>query len=157
MVSRRWLYAGGAATAALLAVVTGLLGVADAVSVLAGTTGAENAALAAVGEVIEWFTAVLVFAALSAVLLVATVLSALRRLSVPRNERLAAVAEGLQRWLPPLRRFDAAERLAPTTAERREALAEQYVDGDVDEAEFERELDHLLAEEVEQERRRETN
>jgi hypothetical protein len=42
--------------------------------------------------------------------------------------------------------------VAPTTADRREALAARYVDGDVTETEFEREVDHLLEEEVECER-----
>lgn len=154
MVSRRWLYAGGAATAALLAVVAALLGVADAVSVLAGSTGAQNAVLAAVGALIEWFAAVLVFAVLSVALFAAAAVSALRRVSVPRDDRLAGFARRLERWVPPLRRFDAADRVAPTTDDRREELTERYVDGDVTEAEFERELDGLLDEEVEYGRER---
>lgn len=152
MVSRRVLYAGGSATAALLAVVAIFLGVADAVSVLAGTTGAENAALAALGEVIEWFAVVVVFTVLAGWLFLAAVLSTLRRLSLPRDDRLATIARLVERWVPPLRRVGIAYRVAPTTADRREALAARYVDGDVTETEFEREVDHLLEEEVECER-----
>ncbi|MFD1565955.1 hypothetical protein [Halolamina litorea] len=155
MVSRRWLYAGGAAGAAVLAVVVALLGVADAITVLAGATAAENVLLAAFGEVIEWFAGVFVLAVLAVVLFAATMVSTVRQLSVPRNARLAAVVARFERWVPPLGRIGAAERLAPTTTDRRAELAERYVDGDVDEATLERELDDLLVEEVERERERE--
>ena len=152
MVSRWVLYAGGGATAMLLAVVATLLGVADAVSVLAGTTAAENTVLAALGEAIEWLAAVVVFAVLAVGLFIAAAVSTLRRLSVPRDDRLAAFARLVERWVPPLRRIGAAKRVTPTAADRREALAERYVDGGVDETAFERELEHLLEEATERER-----
>jgi hypothetical protein len=76
----------------------------------------------------------------------------LRRLSLPRSERVHAVVDSLEREYSPLDSVVFADFLAPPEpsadeqAERALAdLKRQYVDGDLTEAEFERKVDRLVA------------
>ncbi|WP_408959539.1 SHOCT domain-containing protein [Natrinema sp. 74] len=77
-----------------------------------------------------------------------------RHASLPRSERAASAAERLEREYSPLRTLGLSEVLSPPepSAEERadRALAElkeQYVDGEISEAEFERRVDRLVANE----------
>lgn len=93
-----------------------------------------------------------------AVLLVLVVLSGgwfgwslLRRASIPKNERLASVARRAEREVPLLGTFGLSKSLSPPEpspeeqAERTLAeLKRQYVDGEIDEREFERRVDRLV-------------
>jgi hypothetical protein len=72
--------------------------------------------------------------------------------SLPRSDRLGRTAERLERRYPPLRMLGVADLLSPPepTAEERaeQALADlkqQYVAGEISEAEFERKVDRLVA------------
>lgn len=70
--------------------------------------------------------------------------------SVPRSQRAANVFHGLEAAIPPLRRLGLGDRLEPSVEERRAALTERYVDGDLSEHQFESALDDLLDGEGEQ-------
>lgn len=72
--------------------------------------------------------------------------------SLPRSEGLGRLARRLERQYPPLRAIGLADLLTPPepTAEEQaeQALAElkqQYVSGEISEAEFERKVDRLVA------------
>jgi hypothetical protein len=67
--------------------------------------------------------------------------------SLPRNERMANTMHGLEAAVPPLRALGLADRLEPTVEERRAALTERYVEGELSEREFESKLQALLDEE----------
>jgi len=77
-----------------------------------------------------------------------------RSVSVPTSPRLASVVDRIERAYPPLESLGLSDRLAPpqpTPEERAErALSElkrRYVDGEITDAEFERNLDRLVADE----------
>ncbi|QRV17487.1 SHOCT domain-containing protein [Haloterrigena salifodinae] len=146
MASRHWLYFGGFVVTGILLVGVGLLGLFDALSVLTGgaTYSEEVLVLAMLGAAAEWVVAAIVLGLIAVAFLVATVVSVLRTKSIPRSDRLASIVERLEREYPVLRQFDASERVEPTTGDRRQRLKEQYVDGEITEAEFEREMQRLL-------------
>ncbi|ELZ16075.1 hypothetical protein C477_16315 [Haloterrigena salina JCM 13891] len=146
MASRHWLYFGGFVVTGILLVGVGLLGLFDALSVLSGgeTYSEEVLVLAMLGAAAEWVVAAIVLGLIAVTFLVATVVSVLRTKSIPRSDRLASIVERLEREYPVLRQFDASERVEPTTEDRRQQLKEQYVDGEITEAEFEREMQRLL-------------
>lgn len=75
-----------------------------------------------------------------------------RRVSVPRGGRLQRLAEYAERAYPPLRTLglsDAVSEPEPTPEERAadalEDLKRRYVAGEIDEREFERRVDRLVA------------
>ena len=146
MVSRHWLYFGGFVVTGMLLVGVGLLGLFDALSVLTGGTtySEEFLVLAMLGAAAEWVVAAIVLGLITVAFLVATVVSVLRATSLPRSDRLVSIVERLEREYPILRQFDVSERVEPTTEDRRQQLKEQYVDGEISEAEFEREMQRLL-------------
>lgn len=94
-------------------------------------------------------------AALLAVVIVAGLgfcVALLRRLSIPRSERLGSLLAGVERHSPLLDRLDLSSLVRPprpSEAERAEnALADlkrRYVADEITEAEFERKLDRLVA------------
>ncbi|SDK04268.1 hypothetical protein SAMN05216226_11565 [Halovenus aranensis] len=156
MVARHWLYFAGFVLSGIGVVGAGLLGVLDALSVLAGgvATGEELVVLRMLGAAAEWLVVAVVFGLLAVVLLAGTVVSVLRNTSLYRSDRLVTVVERLEREYPILREFDAAERVEPTTEDRKQELRERYLDGEISDEEFERELDRLLNEEDDSTRNR---
>ncbi|MDS0473590.1 SHOCT domain-containing protein [Natrinema sp. 1APR25-10V2] len=77
-----------------------------------------------------------------------------RHASLPRSERVASAAERLEREYSPLRMLGLSEFLSPPEPSPEERadraladLKERYVDGDITEAEFERRVDRLVANE----------
>lgn len=146
MVSRHWLYFGGFVVTGVLLVGVGLVGLLDALSVLSGgaTYGEEFLLLAMLGAAAEWVVVGIVLGLLAVAFLTATVVSVLRAKSLPRSDRLASLVERLEREYPLLRQFDVSEKVEPTTEDRRQQLKEQYVAGEISEAEFEREMQRLL-------------
>lgn len=148
MVSRHWLYFSGFVLTGIALVGVGLLGVLDALSVLAGGVAAseELVVLQMLSAAAEWLVAAVVLGLLAVVFLVATVVSVLRNTSLHRSDRLVTVVERLEDEYPILREFDAAERVEPTTEDRKQELRESYVEGEISDEEFERELDQLLEE-----------
>ena len=146
MASRHWLYFGGFVVTGILLLGVGLLGLLDALSVLSGgaSYGEEFLLLAMLGAAAEWVVLGVVLGLLAVAFLTATVVSVLRTKSLPRSDRLVAIVERLEREYPLLRQFDVSERVEPTTEDRKQRLKEQYVAGDISEAEFEREMQRLL-------------
>jgi len=79
-----------------------------------------------------------------AVALLSTLASRAAVPSIPRSERAWAVLHGLETALPPLRGLGLADRVEPTVEQRRAALTERYVEGELSEEELEAELRALL-------------
>jgi len=146
MSGRRWLYFGGFVVSSLLVVGAGLMALFEGLTALSGGVppGEEVVLLAMLGAAAEWIVAAVVLALLAVVFLVATVVSVLRDASLPRDDRLVSVVERLERTYPILRQFDVSEKVEPTTEDRKQQLKEQYVEGELSDAEFEREMDRLL-------------
>lgn len=146
MVSRHWLYFGGFVITGILLVGVGLIGILDALSVLSGGVAysEEFVLLAMLGEAVEWVVLSLVLGVVAVVFLVATVVSILRSASLPRDDRLVSIVEWLERRYPLLRHFDVTEKVEPTTEDRRQQLKEQYVEGEISDAEFERKMEQLV-------------
>jgi hypothetical protein len=74
--------------------------------------------------------------------------------SLPRSERIATAAERVEREYPPLETVGISSMLSPPepSAEERAndalaALKQQYIDGEITEAEFERKVDRLVTNE----------
>ena len=67
--------------------------------------------------------------------------------SIPRSQRAANVLHGLEAAVPPLRRLGLADRVEPSLEDRRAALEQRYVDGELSEQQFEAALHELLDEE----------
>lgn len=149
MVSRHWLYFGGFVVTGVLTLGAGLLGILEGLSALSGNVPRTQVGLVVtmLGAAAEWVVVVLVLGAIAALFLTATAVSLLRRASLPRDDRLASLVERLEGRYPMLRRFGASEKVEPTTADRKAELKEQYVEGDMSESEFEREMSQLLDEE----------
>ncbi|QLK26741.1 SHOCT domain-containing protein [Natrinema zhouii] len=146
MVSRHWLYFGGFVITGILLVGVGLVGILDALSVLAeGVSYSEEfVLLAMLGEAAEWVVIGLALGLFAVVFLVAAVVSVLRSASLPRDDRLVSIVTWLERKYPLLRRFDVTERVEPTIEDRKRQLKERYVAGEISEEAFERELAQLM-------------
>lgn len=95
------------------------------------------------------------FLPIIAILLIATVVSGvsfgwavLRRLSIPRSERLHSAAERIERSNSVLGTLSLSDFVAPEQSDEDalETLKQQYVAGEIDEEEFERQLDRLTTE-----------
>lgn len=150
MVSRRVLYFGGFVVTGLGFVAVGLLGLIDALSVLTSRTavyGGEFVLLAMLGEAAEWVALAVILGILVGLFLLATLVSVLRDATLPRDDRVATLVGRLERRYPLLDQFDVSERVGPTVEDRRRRLKERYVDGEISEAEFEREMERLMDDE----------
>lgn len=150
MVSRRVLYFGGFVVTGLGFVAVGLLGLIDALSVLTSRTavyGGEFVLLAMLGEAAEWVALAVILGILMGLFLLATLVSVLRDATLPRDDRVATLVGRLERRYPLLDQFDVSERVGPTVEDRRRRLKERYVDGEISEAEFEREMERLMDDE----------
>ncbi|WP_247004740.1 SHOCT domain-containing protein [Halosolutus gelatinilyticus] len=147
MASRHWLYFGGFVITGVLLVGVGLIGVLDALSVLSGNAyyGEEAVLLAMLGEAAEWVVVALALGLLAGAFLAATVVSVLRSASLPRSDRLVAVVERLERTSPLLRRLDISETVEPTREDRKRRLRERYVAGEIDDDEFEAEMERVMS------------
>lgn len=146
MVSRHWLYFGGFVVTGVLLVGAGLIGVLEGLSALSsGIPASEEFVLVAMlGAAAEWVVTVLVLGLIAVIFLAATVVSVLRNASLPRGDWLVSIFEWLERQYPVFRRFDVSAKVAPTTEDRKQELKEQYVSGEISEAEFERRLARLM-------------
>lgn len=132
----------------LLVVVVGYLGLVVYTGVMTGTP--------IVGELLDVAVPTIVAVALLVVLLVLSgfgvVWTLVRNASLPKSARVASLAGRLEREYAPLRTLGLSDLFAPpepSADERAErALADlkrQYVDGEISEAEFERKVDGLVA------------
>lgn len=146
---RLWLAAAGALlSGGLLLVVVGYVGVVVYSVLVSGTP--------IVSTLLGIALPVIASTALLLVLLVASVIGMLwvlvQNASLPRSERIAGVAERVEREYAPLRILGLSEFLTPpepSDDERAEAaldtLKRQYVDGEITEREFERKVDQLVS------------
>jgi hypothetical protein len=148
MASRHWLYFGGFVITTVLLVGASLLGVLDGLSAFSAGVPAneEFVLLELLGAAAEWVVAVIALGIVALLFLAATVVSVLRSASLPRDDRLVSIVERIERRYPVLRRFDAAQRFQPTMEDRQQQLREQYVQGKISEAEFEREMTRVMDE-----------
>lgn len=146
MGSRHWLYFGGFVVSAILAAATALLGLLEGLAALSGGVPAgEGFVLATMlGAAAEWVVLTLVLGVVAILFLAGTVVSVLRNASLPRDDRLVSLVEWLERQYPLLRKFDVSGKVEPTTEDRKRQLKEQYVNGEISEAEFERRLARLM-------------
>lgn len=125
-------------------VIVGFLGV-SALALLAGAFGgASLGALLADAAVVVAVAALLTLAEFA--LTVAFVVSVVRRLSFPTSDRLAGVFSVLETLFPPIRGLELSRRFEPSLEERERAIKRRYVDGELSERAFEREMHDLLAE-----------
>ena len=100
--------------------------------------------VAALSALLPWAVGTVVLSLVTALFSVWTVAAALRRFSLPTDDRLAALARRAEAGVPGLRSLGLAERFEPTSEERRQRLKQAYVDGEITEAEFERAVrDHV--------------
>lgn len=126
----------------LAPVTVGFLGV-SVLALLAGALGgASIGALLADVAMVAAVTTVLVAAEVA--LAVGFVVAVARRVSFPTSEPLARVFSVLETLLPPLRDLDLSDRFEPTLEERQREVKARYVDGELTEREFEREMQDLL-------------
>lgn len=123
------------------------LGLLAAVSALAQPSPATPLLFVLLDAVMPYVLAAALLGGLSFLLLVWLSVAAVRRASMPRNDRLARVARRIERHYPAAREVGLSERVEPTTEERIEELKRQYVEGDLSELEYERRLQDLLGEE----------
>lgn len=122
----------------------GFLGV-SMVALLAGAAGgASIGALLADAAIVLGITATMIVAEL--VLVAGFVASVVRRLSFPTNDRLARLFAGLEALVPAFRDLALSQRFQPTLEEREQEIKRRYVEGELSEWEFEREIADLLAE-----------
>lgn len=131
---RHWLVFAALLVSTLLTVAVGGFGLGVGLLALLET----GSLVAALSATLPWAVGALLLLLLDGALLVWTVIEALRRLSLPRDDRIAAAAERAESQLPLLRDLGLAERFEPTPEQRRQELKAQYVDGEITEAEYER-------------------
>ena len=151
MGSRHWLYFGGFVVTGILAVITALLGLLEGLTALSAvvTSGEGFVLVTMLGAVAEWVVLTLVLGVVAVLFLVGTVVSVLRNASLPRDDRLVTLVEWLERQYPVLRKFDVSGKVEPTAEDRKRQLKEQYVNGEISEAEFERRLAQLMDDQAE--------
>lgn len=125
-------------------VATASLGLVAVLSALADPTGFLPFVL--LNAAAPYLVASMLVGLVSFLLFVALSVAAVRRASVPRDERLAELARTVERVSPQARRVDLAERFEPTAEERIEQLKREYVAGEITELEYERRLQDLLRE-----------
>ena len=158
MTSRHWLYFGGFVVTTVLLVGASLLGILEALSTFSTGVPAneEFILLELLGAAAEWVVAVLALGIVALMFLAATVVSVLRSASLPRNDRLVSIVERVERRYPLLRHFDVAEKVKPTMEDRQQRIREQYVQGEISEAEFEHEMAQVMDETPEEPSQSET-
>lgn len=153
LLRNKWLWAsllGVVLSGGLLLVVLGYLGLIVYSGLMNGTP--------LVAVLLDIAVPVLVSVVFLVALLILSGISLLwiivQNASIPRSERIATLLERVERKYPPLRILGLSDFLSPpkpSADERAEqALAElkqQYVDGEITEAEFERKVDRLVANE----------
>ncbi|PSQ38891.1 hypothetical protein BRD13_05320 [Halobacteriales archaeon SW_5_70_135] len=121
-------------TSTLLTVAVGGYGLGVGLLALLST----GSLVAALSALLPWAVGTVVLSLVTALFSVWTVAAALRRFSLPTDDRLAALARRAEADVPGLRSLGLAERFEPTPEERRRRLKQAYVDGELTEAEFER-------------------
>lgn len=126
-------------------VVTASLGLLAVLSALADPTGGALV-FVLLDAAAPYLVASMLVGLLSFLLFVALAVAAVRRASMPRDERLADLARKAERVSPQARKVGLAERFEPTAEERIDDLKREYVAGEITELEYERRLQELMDE-----------
>lgn len=116
---------------------------------IVATVGALLGGDAVVGTFAPFFLGALLFVGLDIVCAVALARELARRASVPRSRRVADGLRRVESVVPPLSALGLADRVAPpepSFSDRHEELTRRYVEGEITEATYERELAALLDE-----------
>ena len=148
MPARHWLYVSGFVGSGVGVVGAGLLALLESLSVLFGPPTDAFVLSAMLEAAAEWIVLSFILALLAVLFFVAAVVSLIRTLSVPRNERVASLFSWLERTHPALEAVGISNKFEPTAEDRKQQLKERYVDGEISEREFERRMDQLMDETV---------
>ena len=108
------------------------------------TVGALLGGGAVVQTVAAFLLGTLLLVGVDVVLSVALVRALARRASVPKSQRVAGGLARLESLVPPLASLGLSDVFAPSVEDRHERLTRRYVDGEISEATYERELQALL-------------
>jgi hypothetical protein len=141
----RWLSVAVVLVTLLTVGVAGV-GVVAVLSAITSAAAGESVLLAVLQVAIPFLLAFAALSVLGVALLTWVVVRAVRLVQLPRSDRLATVARGVERWVPGLEDGAVSEHVTPTAADRRDALVERYANDELTEREFERELEALLRE-----------
>lgn len=125
-------------------VLTTLGAVGAAIVGVVATLGALVGGGAVVQTFAVFFLGTLLLAGLDVVFSVALVRELARRASIPKSQRAASALERVESLLPPLAALGLSDTVAPSFEDRHEALTQRYVEGEITEATYERELQDLL-------------
>lgn len=142
------LLAGLVLSLVLLAVV-GALGLLAALSAIGDAASAGTPlAFALLDAAAPYVVGFLLVGLVALALLAALTLTVVSRASMPRSDRLSRLVGRVERVHPELRSLGLSERVEPTAEDRIGDLKRRYVEGEIDEAEFERRLRRLVDEEA---------
>ena len=150
----------GLVVSLVVMVAVGALGLLAALSALGDPSGSTPLLFAILDATAPYIVLGLLDALVAGVLAVALAVTAVRRASMPRDDRLARLAELVERAYPKARTVGLSDRVEPTQEDRIDELKRRYVEGDIGEAEYERRLRELMDDEsvdddrVRRERRR---
>jgi len=111
------------------------------------TVGALLGGGAVVQTVAGFLLGTLLLVGLDVVFSVALVRALARRASIPKSQRVAGGLARLEAVVPPLASLGLSETFAPSVEDRHEELTRRYVEGEIAEDTYERELQALLGDE----------
>lgn len=111
------------------------------------TVGALLGGGAVVQTVAGFLLGTLLLVGLDVVFSVALVRALARRASIPKSQRVAGGLARLEAVVPPLASLGLSETFAPSFEDRHEELTRRYVEGEIAEDTYERELQALLGDE----------
>ncbi|MBX0293534.1 hypothetical protein [Haloarcula nitratireducens] len=137
--NRHWLLFAGVVLTTLGAAGVAVVGLVATVSTLV-------AGGPLLGIVAATVLGTLLLAGLDVVFVAALASELASRASFPTNQGAADAFHRAERFVPPLRSLGLGDRFEPSLDERKAALDERYVEGDLSEREYEAELQTLLAE-----------
>ncbi|WP_227375648.1 SHOCT domain-containing protein [Haladaptatus halobius] len=121
------------------------LGLLAALSAL-GNPGAANTPLLLVvlNAAAPYIVALLLDGLVAGLLFVALTIAAARRVSIPRDDRLAGLVRRAERLHPKANSLGLSKRVEPTSEDRMDELKRRYVAGEIGETEFERRMKRLM-------------
>ncbi|WP_227355481.1 SHOCT domain-containing protein [Haladaptatus salinisoli] len=121
------------------------LGLLAALSAL-GNPGAAGTPmlLVALDAAAPYIVAFLLDGLVAGLLFVALTVAAARRVSMPRDDRLARLVRRAERLHPKADSLGLSKRVEPTSEDRMDELKRKYVEDEITEAEFERRMKRLM-------------
>jgi len=128
----------------VLTAIVGVLGLVEGLNALFDPAAGGFFLVRVFQAVVQYVIALIILAALDVAFLVGTVVATLRKASLPKSDRLARFAGWAEREYPVLGSLDISDRFDLDPEHRREKLKERYVEGEIDELEFERRMQDLM-------------